>query len=150
MNHGRTDGRTHARTHARTTRKHIASAGAYRRRRRLNNKQLESTKTMQTATSFIFDLSTVCTTNTASYDRRPCFPGCSRKSMEQPAGGSDVSARSLQTFKSKSKSHLFFHLILVIFLLGLILYCKVTKVRCIFHFNSKYVCMYVMLHAVNT
>ena len=33
MNHGRTD----ARTHGRTTRKHIASAGAYRRRR-LNKK----------------------------------------------------------------------------------------------------------------
>jgi len=40
VNHGRTHARTHARTdgqrHGRTTRKHIASAGAYRRRR-LNN-----------------------------------------------------------------------------------------------------------------
>jgi len=33
---GRTHGRTHGQRHARTTRKHIASAGAYRRRR-LNN-----------------------------------------------------------------------------------------------------------------
>ena len=67
------------------------------------------------------------------------LPGCRRKSMEQPAGGSNV-ARSLQTFKSKLKTHLFFCLILVIFLLGLLLYCKVTEVRCIFHFNLR---MYV-------
>jgi len=35
------DGRTHGRTHGRTTRKHIASAGAYRRRR-LKNWKLKS------------------------------------------------------------------------------------------------------------
>ena len=36
VNHGRTHGRTHGQRHGRTTRKHIASAGACRRRR-LNN-----------------------------------------------------------------------------------------------------------------
>jgi len=36
VNHGRTHGSTDGRTHGRTTRKHIASAGAYRRRRLKN------------------------------------------------------------------------------------------------------------------
>jgi len=36
VNHGRTHGRTHGQRHGRTTRKHIASAGAYRRRRLKN------------------------------------------------------------------------------------------------------------------
>jgi len=38
----RTDGRTDGRTHGRTTRKHIASAGAYRRRRLKNRNSLRS------------------------------------------------------------------------------------------------------------
>ena len=52
-----------------------------------------------------------------------------------------MSAQSLQSFKSKLKTP-FFCLILVIFLLGLLLYCKVTEVRCICHFNCMYVCVY--------
>ena len=42
-----------------------------------------------------------------------------------------MSARSLQTFTSKLKTP-FFCLILVIFLLGLLLYCEVTELHCIF------------------
>ena len=69
------------------------------------------------------------------------FPAASTKAWNSlPA--EVTSARSLQTFKSKLKTHLFC-LILVIFLLDLLLYCKVTEVRCIFHFNCMYVCMYV-------
>ena len=55
-----------------------------------------------------------------------------------------TSARSLQTFKSKTEDTPFFCLILVIFLSGLLLYCKVTEVRCIFHFNCMYVSIYVI------
>jgi len=44
-----------------------------------------------------------------------------------------TSARSLQTFKSKLKTHLFlFHSCNFPLRRGLLLYCKVTEVRCIF------------------
>jgi len=88
-----------------------------------------------TVTSFILDLSTVRTTNTASYNRWPSFPACTCKSMVAV-----TSAWSLQIYKLQLKTP-FFCLILVIFLLGLLLYCKVTEVRCIFHFNWMYVCL---------
>jgi len=47
VNHGRTDGRTHGQRHGRTTRKHIAYAGAYRRRRLKKSRRRRALKPLE-------------------------------------------------------------------------------------------------------
>ena len=49
MNQGRTDARTDGQWHGRTTRKHIASAGAYRRRRLKNGKPTDEDTLLEEA-----------------------------------------------------------------------------------------------------
>jgi len=98
-----------------------------------------------TVTSFILGLSTVCTTNMASYDRRSSFPSCSHKNMEQHTGGSDVST-IITYFWVNIEDTPFFCLIPVIFLLGL-LYYTVKWLKCIAFFTL-IVCMYVCVACI--